>query len=350
MLNIIFTAALAFIIAAIYAWGFHFLPKEGWQFFAAVPVKKKGDSWIGCNLTWYGIISAFSTASGAALFLILIAASGIPLFHAAAFLGLVLAAAVPSAKIIAAAVEKKKHTISVGAALFVGILVSVPALSALNLVLSHFNESALPLFPVMASAAVAYSFSEGIGRLACLSFGCCYGRRVSSLNGIMKSLFSVWNIRFRGETKKISYASGWEGKKVIPVQKITSILYAVNACAGTYLFLSGNFRSAFAAVISVILLWRVFSEFLRADFRGAGSVFSVYSAMALTASIYCLFVAWFFPSSPSDLPDIAKGLAALRNAGTLTGLELIWVLVFLYMGRSEVTGSVIHFHVRKDRV
>lgn len=350
MNNSIFIITLACFIAAVYSWGFYFLPKEKWQFFAAVPVKKKGDSWLGINLTWYGIISACSTAFGVALFSILIRSAGIPLLLSAAFIGMVLVISVPAAKIIAAVVERKKHTISVGAALFVGILLLVPLLLGFNLVLKHFNQSALPLFPSMAAAAVAYSFSEGIGRLACLSFGCCYGRRISTLKGVIKCLFSVWNSRFKGKTKKISYADGWEGKKVIPIQKITSCIYAANALAGTVLFLSGNYRISFAATIFVTLFWRVLSEFLRADFRGAGSFFSAYSAMSLIAAVYCLLISSLFPSSFSVLPDISAGVSCLWTPGAILGLEAVWLAVFLYMGISEVTGSVIKFHVRKDRV
>jgi hypothetical protein len=351
MIEAAITTGIIFIIlSAVYLWGFTHLPHEQWQFFAAIPVRKKGEKWKGVNLTWYGIISASSVSFGALIFIMLLTAAGLPLLSSSLFIAAVLAAAIPSSKIIASLVEKKKHTISVGAALFVGILVSVPVLTGINMLCARLGQPELPFYPVMAASAAAYSFSEGTGRLACLSFGCCYGRKVSSLTGIAGSIFRRWNVRFTGKTKKVSYASDWEGKRLIPVQMITSIIYGINALSGTFLFLTAQYRLAFVSTILVTLIWRILSEFMRSDFRGTMKLFSVYSIMSAAAAFFCIILAILHTGSWGTAPEIIKGIRGLWTPGILLGIQGLWIAVFLYMGRSSVTGSDISFYVHRNKI
>jgi hypothetical protein len=44
----------------------------------------------------------------------------------------------------------------------------------------------IPLEPALAAMPVAYAYGEGLGRLACISFGCCYGKSLDQLSPRMR--------------------------------------------------------------------------------------------------------------------------------------------------------------------
>ena len=117
----------------------------------------------------------------------------------------------------------------------------------------------------------------------------------------------------------------------------------------TELFLHGLYGWSFVLCLLVTQLWRVFSEFIRADYRG-GDRFSAYQVMGLTAVPYALSVAWFFHDGRLAAPLLAEGLSRLWTPGSLVFLQLLWILLFLYTGRSSVTGANVRFHVHRDRV
>jgi hypothetical protein len=48
--------------------------------------------------------------------------------------------------------------------------------------------------------------------------------------------------------------------------------------------------------------------------------------------------------------DLATGLAALWDPGVIIVLQALWASMFLYTGWSMVTGSVLSFHVHRDRI
>lgn len=48
--------------------------------------------------------------------------------------------------------------------------------------------------------------------------------------------------------------------------------------------------------------------------------------------------------------DIIEGLHLVWNPSIIPLCQILWIGIFLYMGRSQVTGSRITFHVRKDRI
>ena len=66
----------------------------------------------------------------------------------------------------------------------------------------------IPVLPTFAAAAIAYVLGESIGRLACLSFGCCYGMPLREANPAVARLFHNHNLVIHGPTKKAAYASG----------------------------------------------------------------------------------------------------------------------------------------------
>jgi hypothetical protein len=95
--------------------------------------------------------------------------------------------------------------------------------------------------------------------------------------------------------------------------------------------------------------WRVAAEFLRADFRGAGRL-TAYQGMGLSAIPYALALVAWLPADPGGLPVINDGLAALWAPGLLLALQGLWLLIFFLTGRSAVTGALLSFHVRRERI
>ena len=106
-------------------------------------------------------------------------------------------------------IENERRQILFGAAIgaSVGFYLTPLAIVCYNQQLENFGET-LPLLPVMASLAIAYLIGEGIGRLACISFRCCYGKPVSEMGTLSQRIFSRFSVSFHGDTKKIVYASG----------------------------------------------------------------------------------------------------------------------------------------------
>jgi hypothetical protein len=97
-------------------------------------------------------------------------------------------------------------------------------------------------------------------------------------------------------------------------------------------------------------LWRVLSETLRADWRGAGWL-SAYQWLALASLPYALaVVAWLPAAAPLPAPDLVRGLDALWHPGMVLFLIALWVVVFVFYGRSEVTGSRLSLYVCHDRI
>jgi hypothetical protein len=54
--------------------------------------------------------------------------------------------------------------------------------------------------------------------------------------------------------------------------------------------------------------------------------------------------------TPAIIPSIAAGLKSLWQPSLIVFLQLLWITVFLYTGKSQVTGSQISFHVIRDRI
>ncbi|MBP9024445.1 MAG: prolipoprotein diacylglyceryl transferase, partial [Spirochaetes bacterium] len=172
--NYYFLAAIGIFLALILTAGFTFLPGERFQFIAAIPSgKRKKDYSSGKNLTWYGLITAFSVTVSSAFFCTLASSYGFALKTCLIFAGSILLIALPASKVIAFIVEKRKGTITVGGAAFAATAVS-PVAAYLAVKLSSDGNSEL-IMPLLAALGCSYLIGEGIGRLSCLSFGCCYG-------------------------------------------------------------------------------------------------------------------------------------------------------------------------------
>lgn len=350
MLNVAFVVALASGLFALLVWGVRALPAEKWQMLAVVPIAKADDgTWRGLNLTFYGFFSATGTAFGFALLLLLLASVGVPAIVTLLLVVFVLALCVPASRLIAGIVERKRNTFTIAGAAFVATIFLPVLVLALHGLAWHGLHRDLPVLPVFAGAAIAYALGESIGRLACLSFGCCYGMPLRDANPVIARIFEKHNLVIHGSTKKAVYASGLDGEPLIPVQAITSAMFAVSGIVGVALFLAGHFR--LAGVIPVVASWgwRACSELLRADYRGASKI-SVYQVMAMLSVVYLGAFMLFTPAGPAVTPDLAAGFAQITSAPAILTLQLFWIALFQYYGRSRVTDSRLSFHVVTERI
>jgi len=350
MSNEFFVVSLATLFGASFTWAFKTLPRENWQIIASVPREKGAEgNWRGLNLTYYGFFQATANSLAAVMLLILLGAIGVPAAQTFCLLIAISAICWPSSRLIARLVEKKHYTFTIGGALFAGAVATPWIIQLLNATLADAFGKRMPVIPTLAAVAVAYAYGEGFGRLSCISFGCCYGKKVEQLAKPLRRLFHSANFVFAGSTKKVAYEGNMEGVHVVPVQAITAVIYSVTALASTYLYLESRFKTALMLALILTQLWRVISELLRADFRGKASLFSAYQVMAILAIIYLFIVMLSFTTETPPV-DIMRGLGSLWNPLILLLCQAHWLAIFLITGRSMVTGSTLTFFVHQDRV
>jgi len=332
------------------AWSFKRLPGERWQIIASVPVAKEASGrWRGVNLTFYGLLTANAYGIAVAVLFILMGSVSAPLWSIFVMVASVLMLCVPASTLIARIVEKKSYTFTVGGASFVGIVLAPWVITLIPRMSAGMVDIRIPMMPALAALAISYALGEGIGRLACISFGCCYGKPLSQVHPILRRIFENHSFVFSGKTKKIAYASGLDGEKVIPIQAITSVIYIVAGLVGIHLFLSSYFTASFILSVVVTQGWRAFSELLRADYRGAGKV-SAYQIMGVIAVLYSLILPFLLTSEAIDPPDLMAGLGCIWNPSFLLFLYALRLAIFIYTGRSMVTGSTLSFHVADNRI
>ncbi len=171
MANLLFLAGTGIVLLLFLAWGFKNLPKERWQFFAVIPLKKdEKNRWKGLNITYYGFFVATSQLIAFTLLLILLSALHVTLSGAILATLIVMAICVPATRIVAMVVERKRHTFTVGGASFVGIVIAPWIIWLTGRLLStHSEHLVMPVLPILAGMSVAYTLGEGLGRLACIS-------------------------------------------------------------------------------------------------------------------------------------------------------------------------------------
>ena len=341
-----FIGILTFTLGLIYTLSFKYLTRERWQMFAAVPLKKiEGTKWKGVNITYYGILTATGFVLGLSIFIIMAGSDPEGPAGMLVALLLLLMLFVPSAKIMAIIVEGKKHTLTVGGASFVMIIASPVVAAGVN-IFTGFNVNTAAFLAVLMTA---YAFGESFGRLACISFGCCYGRPVESMSPAFRKIFSRMNFVFYGETRKISYHDHLDEVEVVPVQAITATLYGITGIICLVLFYWGYLTWAFFVALIVTQIWRFLSEFFRADYRGNGRI-SAYQIMSLLTVPY--FILYFYVACLGNpiLPDINNGLLLIWNPAVIIFLQIMWAGAILYTGRSSVTESEIKFSVVKENI
>jgi Prolipoprotein diacylglyceryl transferase len=350
MLNEIFIAILFLALMLIFRWAFQTLPDERWQIIGCIPYLKLTDGrWQGWNLSWYGFFNAVALVFAVCMFLILTGSLSTPLIAGLSLLTLLLASSMPAAKMIALLIEKKHNTFTVGGASFIGIIAAPWIISLTNVTAGKWMGFNILPISALAAMSIAYTLGEGIGRLACISFGCCYGKPLADCSPLINKIFQKNNFIFSGKTKKIAYAHELDGQQVIPVQALTAVIYSLTGLAGCYFFLKGFTTATFVLTLIVTQLWRAFSEFLRADYRGKGKI-SGYQIMASIACLYGLIVAYIFNDMPASTPDLTRGFATIWNPALLLFLLALWIATFFFMGKSKVTNSLIEIHVLRGKI
>jgi hypothetical protein len=295
------------------------------------------------------LLTANAAVISVALLVVLLTALGAPLSTTVALVVVETALCIPAAKLVARVVEKKECTFTITSAFFVGVVTVPWAIFVVNWSVSLSSGMPVPLTAAFAAVAISYAFGEGLGRLACISFGCCYGKPVSQLPQALQRVFTRWHFVFFGQTKKIAYASGLEGERVLPIQAVTTVLYLCTRLAATLLFLRACYATALICSLTITQGWRVVSESLRADYRGHGTI-TAYQRMSLLTIPYMLAVVCVFPAPASVKPNIFAGLRALWDPAVVLFLQGLWATLFVFFGKSMVTGSAISFHVHHDRI
>lgn len=344
----LFVLALAVLFALSYRILFRILPRERWQFVACLPLAKNRDgTWRTLNLTYYGLFTGLAGGFGVAAFVLLTAASGVPLGIALGLTAGILAVCLPAAKLIATVVEKNRHGFTVGGASFVGILLAPLLLWGADELSRQWWQEPLPVMPLLAAMTIAYVLGEGVGRLACISFGCCYGKSLEQAPAWARRCFAGLHHVFHGFTKKIAFAGNMEAVRVIPIQALTCVFYTLLALAGMALYFHGLYAIAFALTLTGGQLWRVYSEFLRADFRG-GKRFTVYQTMASLAALYGLLISALLPGGDTVVPVLSAGLTTLWQPGMILCLQLVTVGMFLFSGTSTITTGELRFGLAPD--
>ncbi len=331
------------VLGLLLVWGFINLPRERWQMLAVIPLKKnKNGVWQGINLTYYGFFLATSQLLAVILLLFLLGAAHLPFSAILLVTAIILAVCIPAARIVAILVEKKRHSFTIGGASFVGILLAPWCILLVEKIMTRFTDCNLPMLPMMAAMAVAYTLGEGLGRLGCISFGCCYGKAIGDCHPLIGRLFSKTAFIFQGATKKAIYEGHLHGRQLVPIQAITCIIYCLTATIGSFLFLRNHTTSSLIMSIGITQIWRILSEMLRADFRGFSKI-SAYQKMGAAAVVYVMAISLFFPTTPLVLPDVGLGISRLWQPGIIIGLEVFWMMAFFIFGRSTITTSTLSF-------
>jgi prolipoprotein diacylglyceryltransferase len=338
--NAAFGLVLVALDSIILAWGLRVLPRENMQILATIPWRRiESGLWQGVNLTWYGIMQTVGMLLAVALALVLSASASVPVYAVAVVVGLLLAVGLPSSGFVARLVEHRKGTFTVGGAVFV-VTLFLPWL-ALGLDRVSGRDHALI---IVSALAVAYPFGEGIGRLACISFGCCYGRRIDQCGPVLRALFARQPAIVVGPTRKAAYAGHCEGVPLIPVPALSALVLSAGALGGVGLFLAGSFRLAGVVSLAVAFTWRFASELLRADYRGEGRL-SAYQWMALVCLVYSTLALGLLPGS-ERLPEVSRGLMVLQSPIVLGALAALGLATFGYLGVSKMTTATVRLEVQ----
>ncbi len=261
---------------------------------------------------------------------------------------IILSVCIPAARLVAMTVEKKRHTFTIGGASCIGILLAPWVVQGTQQLLVD-HGSFLPVIPVLAAMSIAYTLGEGLGRLGCISFGCCYGKPLKDCHWLLQRLFARKNFIFQGATKKANYEGRFDGERLIPIQAITCVIYTCGALVGSMLFFDGSFTEALLLTICLTQLWRIISETLRADFRGFGRI-SAYQKMGALSALYMVVVTLLIPAPRYIDPNVVIGIKVLWNPIIILALQILWLVFFLIFGRSTVTTSTVSFDLIRKHV
>lgn len=350
MTETLFLTLAAVLFGLFILLGWRLLPGDRFQVLASLPVHSTGaNRWQGCNLTWYGALLATGAVTGVLFVLLLTAAGGSPPAATAAVLLALLTLCLPASRLVARLVENKRHTFTIGGAFFCGLVAAPLVIVLVNRVVAHLHLPLLDPWLLLAALAVGGVLGEGLGRLACISFGCCYGRPLDECGPLCRTLLRPVAFVFSAPTRKAVYEGGLAGVRLVPVQGLSAVVLTATALFGCHLFFQGRFRTAFLCCVLVSQAWRVVAERLRADFRGV-TIVSAYERMAVVAIVGAVGLGLLLPVQLAGPVAIGRGLTLLSDPVVLMGLQLLWWLLFVLFGRSTVTGVSLAFAVRRERI
>ncbi len=348
--NDLAVAVLLLLYAGLFWWAFRALPGEGWQFLATVPLAKRPDGqWTGLNLTYYGAFTATAVVVAVLFAVVLLASVAVPPETILWLSVCILGSCVPSARVLARVIEKKANTFTVGGASMFGLFLLPWVVMVMNAGLRAMEKDLLPVAAVLAAVGIAYAFGEGTGRLACLSFGCCYGAPLTQSHRWLSTLFARHHTTFVGPTRKAAYERNLEAIPLIPIQALTAVVSVSAGVISVWLFLQGRMVAAFLVTVLVTQSWRFGSEYVRADYRGDRAI-SWYQLLSLVGLVYAGILACWLTDAPSGSPDVLRGIRALWEPGTILCLQLLWVGMFVFTGRSRVTGATLSMHVVEGQI
>jgi hypothetical protein len=161
------------------------------------------------------------------LFLLTLAASGgVPAAPMLAVLLGLLVLCVPASRLVARVVEKKRHTFTIGGAFFCGLLAALPLILLVSGACARLGRPTLEPWVLLAALAIGGVLGEGLGRLACISFGCCYGRPLDECGHLTRALLAPIAFVFSASTRKAVYEGGLAGVRLVPVQGLTAAVVA----------------------------------------------------------------------------------------------------------------------------
>ena len=72
--------------------------------------------------------------------------------------------------------------------------------------------------------------------------------------------------------------------------------------------------------------------------------------LAFLGCLYAFLFAVFLPKQGMGAPDVSRGLWCLRNPGVIISIQALWAAMFVYFGRSRVTGSTISLFVDREKI
>ena len=339
---------LGLILFVFYRWAFINLPGERGQFVATIPLTRNPEGgWRGLNVTGYGAFASTACALAVLLTFVLLGAVGANRLPILITVSLLLAICAPASALVAQWVEGKKYAFSVGGASFVGLLCA-PAVLVLQERLLPESWT-LPFMPALATLGTVYLFGEGFGRLACISFGCCFGKPLAESPRWIRALFRGRAFRFSGQCKKAAFAAGLEGVPLVPIQAVTASLNVAAGLVCLALYFRGHFALVFVASTVFAQAWRIYSETLRADYRGDNKI-SAYQWMAAIGSVLACLIAWCGPAIEYTSPNLSLGLAALDHPMMVLFLQALWLTMLVYLGFSTQTASRVEMFVLKERI
>jgi hypothetical protein len=202
--------------------------------------------------------------------------------------------------------------------------------------------------PALAALGTAYAVGEGLGRLACVSFGCCYGKPLDTFSPRWQAWLGRFAFVFDGPLKKANYEGRLNGRRAFPIQAVTAVVLVTVGLSAAALLLHRRAAAAYLVAVVGSQAWRFCSEFLRADQRGGGRL-SAYQLMAIFSAGYAVLIAVLLPAGDVR-PQLWAGLNSLVRVEVVLGLQALWLAILWFMGRSTVTAAHLTFHLVRERL